>query len=94
MASRIDKGDKEVMAIFAAPAVALLIWDFLSKAQAPRLLLNCYVLAATPLYLLVVQYSPFGSRWFWKAMTQCFFGADRRKEFFNTYSRYHRLFQP
>jgi hypothetical protein len=72
MASKYDRRDKEVMAIFAAPALALMIWHFLSKSDTPPLLLNCYVLAATPVYLLVGQYPPFGSRWFWRAMTPIF----------------------
>jgi len=66
--NRLRKRDNFAFAVFACPAVALLIWYFFSSDDMSRLLLNRYVLIGTPLYVLVGSYPPIGSRWFWKAM--------------------------
>jgi len=65
--ARHDRG-KFVLVLYACPMVALLLWHFHSTDGPARLLLNCYVIVATPLYVLTGSYPPFGTRWFWKAM--------------------------
>ena len=65
---RFEMRDKAALVLFAIPAVALLTWYFYSSQGPAKLLLSCYVLTATPFYLLVDSYPPVGSRWFWKAM--------------------------
>jgi len=59
--------DKPALVLFAIPILALLIWYFYSSHGPARLLLSCYVLVATPFFLLVGSYPPFGTRWFWKS---------------------------
>lgn len=66
--NRFRKRDNLALAMFVIPALVLLVWDLYVSHGPARLLLSCYVLIATPLYLLVGLYPPFGSRWFWKAM--------------------------
>jgi len=60
--------NKLTVALFCSPFVALLVWYFVSSNEGARTLLNCYVLLATPLFLLTGSYPPLWSRWFWKAM--------------------------
>jgi hypothetical protein len=66
--NRFEVRDKVTLALFATPAAALLVWHVYSSQGAARLLLSCYVLIATPFYLLVGSYPPFGTRRFWKTM--------------------------
>lgn len=66
--SRPEQRSNLTLTLFACPAVALLVWYLVSSHGPARLLLSCYVLIATPLYLLTGSYPPLGSRWFWKAI--------------------------
>jgi hypothetical protein len=66
--NRFEVRDKTALVLFAVPVVVLLIWYFYSSHGPARLLLSCYVLIATPFYLLVGSYPPVGTRWFWKVM--------------------------
>jgi len=66
--NRFQAKSRVALILFACPAIALLLWNFYSSKGTAGLLLSCYVLVATPLFLLVGSYPPFGSRWFWKAM--------------------------
>ena len=60
--------NKLTLALWCSPGIALLIWDLVSTKGKAELLLNCYVLIATPFFLLKGSYPPLRSRWFWKAM--------------------------
>jgi hypothetical protein len=60
--------DNTALALFAAPVVGLCAWYLVSRNSPARLALSCYILAATPFYLLNGSYPPFGSKWFWKSI--------------------------
>lgn len=60
--------DNTALVLYAAPAVGLIAWDLFSRSSPARLALSCYLLAATPFYILTGSYPPFGSRWFWKTI--------------------------
>jgi hypothetical protein len=68
MRARAQARDSFSLILFVTPLALLLLWYLFSSNQNARLLLSCYIVVATPLYVLTGSYPPVGSRWFWKAM--------------------------